>query len=814
MPVGVAAVAAALAAVFLRGRDRATVRVAGLLVVIAAVFAAMDWPRPEVRVEPGELRVATNGDDEPVWRTRLLDAARQQGATVTVDTGELDIATLTAAARAGVGAQVASVWDGSIDVAKALRLHGIADSAHATRPAWPFDADDVQVALAAPARAGRPARLEVRLEERARAALGVDARIAISVLDDARELAQIERSVGDEPVIALEFRPDSSGRLEVAIEFRPDATLVMRLRGEFAVGTDAEVLVVGPLTATIANALRAQGRRVRSESRLPEVLDAGVVVLTARCDEGDAVRLATFVDDGGGLFLIGGPGGGALPLAIDPLAAIAPLLRLPPLPPILPPHGDPSPRAGEAAPLPDAGEAPAPAAGAEGPLAGTTESVAEQRDVVVERKSIALVLVVDLSGSMTEAIAGVLGPSKIDLARESALATAKNLEPGDEFGVVGFDGQVHRILPLATAPGPAAVESAIRRLAATGGMTLLGPAMLEAERWMRTSTAPIRHIVVITDGELADPADAALAQSVSLRLRTDPDPKRWVIVNAIMVVPDQKFVRMANLSGVVTPERGVLIKEAEGDSITRFVADVTTTALRAAGRAPKSPAARQPRPDPAIDPPPRPPEPQPPEPERPEPQPSKPPEPEPPQPEGPRPEPLRVVAIEDSPLLAPEPAAGYPALFGIAPVEAVARAAVLLATTEGTPLFAWNHHGLGRVAAWSADLDGAWSAAWREDPLFGARLSTWVESLAPSSDRALLAVARRAVEMEPKGPARAETAWLAAAARGAVDDVATLGVPPSRVITGSRGQAADLALALVAILIGLAVLEAIARRRP
>ncbi|TWT90197.1 von Willebrand factor type A domain protein [Pseudobythopirellula maris] len=123
-----------------------------------------------------------------------------------------------------------------------------------------------------------------------------------------------------------------------------------------------------------------------------------------------------------------------------------------------------------------------------------------------EKPSLAMVLVIDKSGSMQGA--------PIALARQAAKAAAELLSLRDLIGVVGFDGQPHTISELRSAGDIDAIHGSIDSLQAGGG-TYLYPAMVQARDMLETAPAKIRHMIVLSDGH-TQPADHhSLAQEAS-----------------------------------------------------------------------------------------------------------------------------------------------------------------------------------------------------------------------------------------------------------------------------------------------------------
>lgn len=110
--------------------------------------------------------------------------------------------------------------------------------------------------------------------------------------------------------------------------------------------------------------------------------------------------------------------------------------------------------------------------------------------------SVAMVLAIDVSGSMGESVGGM---SKLDLAKEAASSTLELITQSDRLGIVVFDEQPRILRQLSELLDP---EGAIReiRTMATGGGTAIYPALAVAHEQLQSSDSRVRHIVLLTDG--------------------------------------------------------------------------------------------------------------------------------------------------------------------------------------------------------------------------------------------------------------------------------------------------------------------------
>ncbi len=124
---------------------------------------------------------------------------------------------------------------------------------------------------------------------------------------------------------------------------------------------------------------------------------------------------------------------------------------------------------------------------------------------------VALMLVIDKSGSMSDQVDGV---AKIDMVKVAATSALDRLDVGDAVGVLAFDDTNHWIVPFHILQG-AADKANIRRQISTltgDGDTYIYPALSAAEAAVLKVPTIYRHVVLLTDGQGEDANFNALIQ--------------------------------------------------------------------------------------------------------------------------------------------------------------------------------------------------------------------------------------------------------------------------------------------------------------
>jgi len=262
---------------------------------------------------------------------------------------------------------------------------------------------------------------------------------------------------------------------------------------------------------------------------------------------------------------------------------------------------------------------------------------------------LALMLVLDKSGSMADSVAGV---AKVDMVKVAAASALDKLNDGDSVGVLAFDDTNHWIVNFHTVQGlndKARIRAQINTLSADGD-TYIYPALRDAEKSVLTVPTVYRHIVLLTDGqgEQDAPFDALIQ-----RMR-----REHITLSTIGVGTD---VQQDELQRWAKEGGGAFHYVSDPHDIPRIV--VNETRYGTTGNAQVNGHVR-----------------------------------------------LGVAAA--SPLLRALSGQSLPSISAYDTTSPKATAQVSVQSATGDPVLSSWQYGLGRAVAWTSDAGTQWAAAW------------------------------------------------------------------------------------------------------
>lgn len=195
------------------------------------------------------------------------------------------------------------------------------------------------------------------------------------------------------------------------------------------------------------------------------------------------------------------------------------------------------------------------------------------------REGLAAAIVIDVSGSMDEEVAGEGGAreAKIEIARRAARDLVDQFaryaeDHRDEpvlLGLYEFSEREGRedcrpVIPMAP-PDRGKAAAALASMRAKGG-TPIGNAMITAKRELDATGLTRRHLLVVTDGEnTAGPAPERVAAALNRR----PEAERPSLYFVAFDIAANRFARVREAGGLVLGAANATELNATLDSLLR-----------------------------------------------------------------------------------------------------------------------------------------------------------------------------------------------------------------------------------------------------
>jgi uncharacterized membrane protein len=256
-----------------------------------------------------------------------------------------------------------------------------------------------------------------------------------------------------------------------------------------------------------------------------------------------------------------------------------------------------------------------------------------------EKPSLAMALVIDKSGSMS----GL----PLQMARQAAKSAAELLGPQDQIAVVAFDGDAQIVCEMTPASQQGTIQAAIDSIAEGGG-TFMYTGMVAAKDMLERTTAKVKHMICLTDGQTQEADHMGLVQQM---------------VDSGMTVSTVGLGDGAArelLAQIAEAGKGRYYESNDPATLPQIFTKETTQASKSAVQ------------------------------------------------EGV----FTHIGITEHPMLAGYEAEGLPVVLGYVMTEAKPAAQVLLGAENGDPLLAVGRFGLGIGLAYTGDLTEIWGGEW------------------------------------------------------------------------------------------------------
>ena len=309
-----------------------------------------------------------------------------------------------------------------------------------------------------------------------------------------------------------------------------------------------------------------------------------------------------------------------------------------------------------------------------------------------ELPTVALLIVLDRSGSMS---AQVAGQTKMSLADQGAALALNVLSARDYFGVLAVDTRAHVVAPLAKHGAKEPITQKILSITAGGGGIYIYTSLAESMQALRDVNARIKHVILFSD--------AADAEEKSAGEQTDGTQGSGTALDLVSAMVAAKITTSVVALGTEQDKDTSFLHQLAERGQGRFylTSDATTLPQIFSTETMKVSQSS------LIE------------------------------------EPTQAVPVMKSTLTAGIDWAQSPLLLGYNATKPKPTADVLLATERGEPLLTTWRYGLGNAAAFTSDAKARWASEWMAWPGYGKFWAQLVRGLLRKSGPAAFEVTRR-----------------------------------------------------------------------
>jgi uncharacterized membrane protein len=308
-----------------------------------------------------------------------------------------------------------------------------------------------------------------------------------------------------------------------------------------------------------------------------------------------------------------------------------------------------------------------------------------------ELPTVALLIVLDRSGSMT---AQVAGQTKMALANQGAALALNVLSPRDYFGVFAVDTRSHVVAPLAKHGAREPIAQKILAVTAGGGGIYIYTSLAESFNALRDINARIKHVILFSDAADAEEkmageqADGAQGSGTSLELVNAMVSAK--ITTSVVALGTEQDKDTAFLRQLAERGQGRFYLTSDATTLPQIFSTETMKVAQSS----------------LVE------------------------------------EPTQALAVQASPLTAGIDWAQSPLLLGYNATKPKPTGEVLLATERGEPLLATWRYGLGQAAAFTSDAKARWASEWMGWPGYGKFWAQFARGLLRKSGPAAFEVTR------------------------------------------------------------------------